>query len=325
MRKRGRQAAFASKMLVLVSVTSLLLLVGMAPVARAASTHVVKIGGEFLGAPLANGGVVWFNGYDPDPIIIRPGDTVQWKLIGGVHTVTSTVPKDATAWEYDSSPMFPVEAALADMSPGRLLAPGTVYENDTSFLTPGTYTVLCKIHPGMESTLIVTDPDPLADRVVHIVAGWGDSVYAVQAFAPRNVTVPRGTLVRWTLINPTEPHTITGFSGSTAVWDSSPLIPLGMPPPVMVTPGALFNWTFTREGTYTYFCKVHAYKIGETWAGMVGTIIVQRPAEEALGGLSTLTLTYVGLGIGIVALLIGLGAVGVARRKGGGGAPPPGP
>jgi plastocyanin len=327
--RRSRSATLSTRILVLVSVGCLLTFLVTAAPASAATTHVVKVGGAFFGSPLAQGGVVWFNGYDPDPIVIRPGDMVQWKLIGGVHTVTSTDPFNATAWDYDSSPLFTVEAALADMSPGLLLPPGSVYENDTQFLTPGTYAYFCKIHPGMGGNLTVVGAIPPVEEIVNVVAGWGDSVYAVQAFAPENIQVLEGTIVRWTLINPTEPHTITGLNQfGNIVWDSSPLLPPG-PPPVMGAPGQppLFNWTFEKEGTFTYFCKVHAYLIGESWAGMVGTVIVERSASEAVGSLSSglSPLTYAGLGIGTVALLIGLGAIGVARRKGKGGTPPPNP
>lgn len=325
---RRRLATAWRRVLVLGTAVSLFLVLTSAPLASAATTHVVKIGGEAFGSPLAKGGVVWFNGYDPDPILIRPGDTIRWELEGGVHTVTSTQPLNSTHWAYDSSPAFTVEQALLDMSPGALLPPGSVYENDTSFLAEGTYFVFCKIHPGMAGNLTVTPPAIPFDRIVNVVAGWGDTVYAVQAFAPENVVVPQGTIVRWTLLNPTEPHTITGASGMTIVWDSSPLLtPTTPPPPVMGFPGqpTVFNWTFNSEGTFTYFCKVHAYKIGESWVGMVGTVIVNRPAEEAIGGVSPLTLTYAGLGIGFVALLLGIGAIGVARRRGGGGPPPPNP
>jgi plastocyanin len=320
--RKNRQVTFSSRMLVLVTAGCLLLVLGLAPPATAATTVPVKVGGVFTGPPLAQGGVVWFNGYDQDTIVIRPHDIVQWTLVGGIHTVTSTEPKNTTAWAFDSSPSFPVEAALGDLSPGRLLAPGSVYQVDTSSLSPGTYTVFCKIHPGMAGNLTVTGGVPFPP-VVDAVAGWGDPVYAVQAFRPENLSVPRNTIVRWSLTNPTEPHTITGVNSTGIVWDSSPLI-VGAPP-VMGAPlqKSVFNWTFDTEGTFTYFCKLHAYKIGNSWVGMTGTVIVERSPTEAVNGLSPLT--YAGLGIGIVALLIGLGAMGLSRRRGGGGTPPANP
>src|SRR2546427_2263663 len=47
----------------------------------AATTHDVYIGGVTSGAPLAPGGVVWFNGYSPGTIRITAGDTVTWHLV----------------------------------------------------------------------------------------------------------------------------------------------------------------------------------------------------------------------------------------------------
>ena len=304
MREKGRRVAPSLRILVLLSVGCLLTFVFAALPAAAAATIPVKVGGVFAGDPLAHDGVVWFNGFDPAPLVIHVGDTVQWKLIGGIHTVTSTQALNATTWAYDSSPLFPVAATLGDLSPGRLLPPGSVYENDTSFLAPGTYVYFCKIHPGMTGTLVVTS-GLVIDQVVNVVAGWGDPNYAVQAFAPQNISVPQGTIVRWTLMNPTEPHTITS-----AVWDSSPALPPGLPP-VMVAPGSTFNWTFTSEGTFTYFCKLHAYKIGESWVGMTGTIIVL-PAPADTGALAAVG--YGGLAFGILALVVA--GVSLMRRKG---------
>src|SRR5437773_9528877 len=124
--------------------------------AMAAQTYQVKVGGEAVGATLSQGGVMSFNGYDSNPIVIHVGDTVQWKLAGAIHTVTSTETKNATAWVFDSSPLFPVAAALGDMSPGRILPPGSIYDNDTRFLPVGNYHYFCKNHPGMAGNLTVT-------------------------------------------------------------------------------------------------------------------------------------------------------------------------
>ncbi|TLZ44678.1 MAG: hypothetical protein E6K19_03770 [Methanobacteriota archaeon] len=150
--RKNRQVTFSSRILVLVTAGCLLLVLGLAPPATAAATVSVKVGGVFTGPPLAQGGVVWFNGYDQDTIVIRPGDTVQWKLVGGIHTVTSTEPKNTTAWAFDSSPSFPVEAALGDLSPGRLLAPGSVYQVDTSSLSPRPSGRRMSRYPGTRSS-----------------------------------------------------------------------------------------------------------------------------------------------------------------------------
>src|SRR5207245_11009906 len=98
-------------------------------------------------------------------------DPVSWLLVGAVHTVTSADTLSNGSFVYDSSPLFTPAGALADMGPGKLLAPGSVYELDTSGLAPGTYHYFCKIHPGMTGTLVVVAG--VSRVVVSAPAGWG--------------------------------------------------------------------------------------------------------------------------------------------------------
>jgi plastocyanin len=321
---RGKVRPWLSpKILALVSVACFLLFAFSASRALGAATVTVKVGGEKMGPPLAKGGMVWYNGYDPGDIIIHPGDTVDWVAIGGVHTVTSVATLLNGSFLFDSSPVFTVAGALADMGPGKLLAPGSVYDLDTSSLPVGTYAVFCKIHPGMQGNVTITPGPAVQQRIVNAVAGWGDHLYAVQAFAPENLSVPQGTIIRWTLMNPTEPHTITLRNSTGIVRDSSPLFTVTGPPPVML-PGAHFSYTFTTEGTYVYFCKVHAYQIGQTFAGMMGIVHVVPltsldAVNAAVSGASAVG--YGSLGLSIVALLVAV--YGVVRKKGPSGGSPP--
>jgi len=297
-----------------VSVAILMTFIFSASRSFAATTHNVDIGGTTSGAPLAPGGVVWFNGYTPGTIVITAGDTITWHLIGGLHTVTSTGVSSNGSFVYDSSPLFTPDGALADMGPGKLLSPGSVFELDTGTLATGTYHYVCKIHPGMAGNLTVTVPIP-GPGVVTATAGWGDSVYAVQAFASEDLSVPQGTIVQWRLANPTEPHTITGpISGSSPVWDSSPNFNPPGPPPVMpIAPGPTFSHTFTTAGTFTYFCKVHAYSVGGSWVGMVGTVIVESPAAAPVDISGVAAVGYAAVALAGVALVVSIYAV--VRRK----------
>src|SRR6267143_17046 len=313
------------KVLALVSVACFLLFVFSASRALGATTVHVKVGGETMGRPLAKGGMVWFNGYDPADIIIRPGDTVTWDATGGVHTVTSVATLANGSFLFDSSPVFTLAGALADMGPGKLLAPGSVYDLDTTSLAVGTYKVFCRIHPGMQGNVTITT-GPAVQRIVNAVAGWGDHVYAVQAFAPENITVPQGTIIRWTLMNPTEPHTITLSNSTAIVRDSSPNFNPPGPPPVMIpgTPTAHFSYTFNVEGTYVYFCKLHAYQIVQSFAGMMGTVHVvpwtgADAVNAAVSGASMVG--YGSLGLSIIALLVA--GFSVVRKKGPSGGMPP--
>src|SRR2546427_2011007 len=105
------------------------------------------------------------------------------------------------------------------MGPGKLLSPGSVFELDTGTLATGTYHYFCKIHPGMAGNL--TGTAGVSTVSVTAPAGGGDSVYAVQAFAPEELAVVQGTIVQWRLPNPTEPHTNTGPDcGGSPAWVS---------------------------------------------------------------------------------------------------------
>lgn len=77
-------------------------------------------------------------------------------------------------------------------------------------------------------------------------------------FTPANITVPAGTMVVWT-DNGSNPHTVTSGtpSAATGLFDSGTL-----------SGGGKFNFTFTKAGTYQYFCKFHGN------IGMVGSVTV---------------------------------------------------
>jgi len=78
---------------------------------------------------------------------------------------------------------------------------------------------------------------------------------------------------------------------------------------VMLRPGVdSFSVTFNNAGTFTYFCKVHAYYIGQSWVGMSGTVlVVPLTAADAVGSLSAVS--YASLALAIVALVVAIYAV----------------
>jgi len=71
------------------------------------------------------------------------------------------------------------------------------------------------------------------------------------AFRPRNLTIARGTVVRW-VNRGDRTHTTTS---NTSRWDSGNL-----------SPGETFRRRFRRAGTFRYHCEIHA--------GMTATITV---------------------------------------------------
>ncbi|RDS84782.1 hypothetical protein DWU98_02125 [Dyella monticola] len=84
-----------------------------------------------------------------------------------------------------------------------------------------------------------------------------DTSYAVGiqnfAFVPKTLTVPIGTRVVWTNRDE-EPHVVTS-AGAT------------FPSSKALDSGDSYTVTFSKPGTYTYYCSIHPM--------MVGTIIVQ--------------------------------------------------
>lgn len=93
-------------------------------------------------------------------------------------------------------------------------------------------------------------------------------------FDPVGLLVEPGTLIRWVLESGV--HTATAYHPA----NDRPLrIPEGAEPwdsGYLMEPGASFEVTLEAEGIYDFFCRPHEA------AGMVGRIIVGRPAGPAL-------------------------------------------
>jgi plastocyanin len=84
-----------------------------------------------------------------------------------------------------------------------------------------------------------------------------------KGFEPKTVNVAPGTTVRW-VNHGKERHTVTSRDG---LFDSE------------LPPGGTYRVTFTRPGTFHYFCRPHEKM------GMVGTVIVgQSSGPEGAGG-----------------------------------------
>jgi plastocyanin len=85
-------------------------------------------------------------------------------------------------------------------------------------------------------------------NAVHVSIIPGASSYAT-GYDPDNITVVIGVnnTVIWTN-NDNEPHTVTASDGS---FDSG-----------NINPGATFTYTFTKPGTFRYFCTPHPWMHG---------------------------------------------------------------
>jgi plastocyanin len=99
--------------------------------------------------------------------------------------------------------------------------------------------------PGMKMDATPVDVAPTEPNAVNINNF---------AFSPRELTVAVGTTVTWTNKDE-EPHTVVN-AGSPPAFKSAAL-----------DGGDNFSFTFTKPGTYRYFCSVHPF--------MTATVVVK--------------------------------------------------
>lgn len=300
-KKRGRVVSA----LLTISVLSFLISLS-APVVLAqpssSTTHVVLVGGSSAQLSLLT------DSFTQNVIVIRAGDTVVWRDVGGPHTVTSSNITSSGAPLFDSSPRFTLspQFATAVFGPGGYMKPGSSFVLNTSTLSPGTYKYQCTIHDsmGMVGYLTVTNSTASPEETATVTAGWTQSGAEATAFNPGNLTVARGTQVIFQSLAGEEPHNVvseTLLSNATVIlgkyFDSSPrLVPPGIseaslatrPPPFPTGAGGIllpaptqntFNYTFSQPGVYPYYCKLHANNLGGAMVGMdmigmVGQVIV---------------------------------------------------
>ncbi len=108
-----------------------------------------------------------------------------------------------------------------------------------------------------------------------IRAGAGETGYAVNMFLPTSTYIRAGDTVTWSFTWD-EPHTVTfgqpqgdptaPAASNTATYDGTGVVNSGL---VFPTPGqeSTFSVTFTKEGSYDYYCVIHP--------GMTGQVVVQ--------------------------------------------------
>ena len=150
-----------------------------------------------------------------------------------------------------------------------------------------------------------------AANAVTLQIGGGQSGITVDLFGPAKATILTGTTVTW--VNPfTEPHTVTFGNpqgdpttplnvtpGTPVQYDgtqsfSSGLFGPGYPPVPGAPPsGTQFSVTFTKAGTYNYFCAIHPDMKGEMDVVDSGTVdsqadLTARAASEYAAGLASL-------------------------------------
>lgn len=176
----------------------------------------------------------------PSSIRVTPGTTVTWVNTGAApHTVTDR------AGAFDSG----------------LLVRGARWSR--TFTTPGTYQLLCSIHPEMHATLVVaapgaTPPPPATPRPVQTpLPGSGEVAIVDFDFAPKTLHVDVGATVRW-VNRGVAPHTVTAKDSS---YDSG-----------FLSTGDGFAHRYTAPGIYEYLCANHP--------AMIGTVVVGAATAE---------------------------------------------
>jgi plastocyanin len=171
----------------------------------------------------------------PSAIRVAPGTTVTWRNTGAApHTVTDR------GGSFDSG----------------ILPRGARYAR--TFSSPGTFQLLCSIHPDMHATLVVAAPGASAPPpstpapVVTPPPGSGAVTIVDFDYAPAIIEVPAGTTVRWTNRG-VAPHTVTARDGS---FDSG-----------FLSTGDGYAYRFTAEGTVEYLCSIHPAMVGVVVVG----------------------------------------------------------
>jgi plastocyanin len=188
----------------------------------------------------------------PSAIRVTPGARVTWVNTGAApHTVTDR------AGTFDSG----------------ILARGARYSR--TFAAPGTYRLLCSIHPDMHATLAVAAPGASAPPpatpppVATPAPGSGEVAILDFDYAPQVVNVAVGTTVAW-VNGGVAPHTVTAKDGS---FDSG-----------FLGTGEAYSRQFTTAGVVEYLCAIHPAMIGTVVVGAASSAAPGTPAAPGASG-----------------------------------------
>lgn len=254
----------------------------------------------------AGDSIIWRAGSADIHTIVLPGAGGQ---IEPYHPGSYRPTNNTT---YDGS-TFTASTVLTVL-PDTAGVPFTSTSYKLTFTKPGTYTYVCTVHQGMRGTVVVQpagaayphSQDYYDDQAQiqrtrllsegyglfaqarqtannHLViASIGNDHVAVMRYVRKMVTIHVGESVTFTNMS-MDPHTVT--FGAEPSNPSAILFPYGDPThfdgsaPLnsglmgVITP-ADFTVTFTKAGSYAYFCALHDYM------GMVGTVVVLPPEGE---------------------------------------------
>ncbi len=130
----------------------------------------------------------------------------------------------------------------------------------------------------MVSSMLIASSAACSDKkdppVTSVSVGVGTGTISGNAFAPRDITVPVGTKVTFTITSD-EAHTIT-FPSAPAPAGPAPTWPVTLKPSEsanvdgaalintgIVPKGSKFDLTFAKEGSFNYICAIHPGMAGK--------------------------------------------------------------
>ncbi len=169
--------------------------------------------------------------YNPGSLVINAGDSVKWTNNDNTgHTSTSGSGSPDGFWHSGNLP------------------PGQSFT--TTISAPGTYPYFCAIHPWQVGQITV---EPTVHDVI-IPDGSSDPNCSDNdtCFAPSEIIVYQGDIVRWISEDSTTHTIVSGISPtSNGLWSSG-----------ILNGGDTFSTTMNTLGHHDYFCSIHPWQVG---------------------------------------------------------------
>lgn len=132
------------------------------------------------------------------------------------------------------------------ISPTETVSP-TIVITPTETITPSqtvSPTIVVTATTVATATTVVTTTETISATVNAIIQNF--------AYSPSPLTVPVGTTVKWTQLDPSVPHTVS--AGSPTNPDPSSAF---NSPTLTITGTNTFEFTFQQPGVYSYYCTFH--------------------------------------------------------------------
>ncbi len=210
--------------------------------------------------------------YAPATMTVNSGDTVEWDWTGSDlnHSVSSI----GGLLESFESHLGALVSAI--------LGPPAAGSYSHTFRQVGSYQYLCRVHPDMTGAVNVvasgapdvqpanppsSAPAPAPAQVAK--AARTAKTYNVKVadfvFAPANLSIKLGDVVKWSWTGEDVNHSVTATAGQAESFESHPGAKISE---VTKAPaGGSFSHVFTHEGTFTYLCRVHPGMTGKVTVG----------------------------------------------------------